>query len=83
VAFSFSERGKESVSNTDTNKSDLMSEVEAARRCGVSRITLLRMRKAGKIGFYRIGTRVLFSESHINEFLNRVERKAEKQKGAA
>lgn len=71
------------MSNTETNKRELMSEVEAARRCGVSRITLLRMRKVGKIGFYRIGTRVLFSESHINEFLNRVERKAEKQKGAA
>lgn len=60
-----------------------MSEAEAARRCGVSRITLLRMRRAGKIAFYRIGTRVLFSESHISDFLNRVERKANTRKGAA
>lgn len=78
-----SERGKEHLSNTDADNKGLMSEVEAARRCGVSRITLLRMRKAGKIGFYRIGTRVLFSESHINEFLSRVERKARVRKGAA
>lgn len=71
------------MSHTTDYKERLMSEVEAARRCGVSRITLLRMRKAGKIGFYRIGTRVLFSEAHIVEFLNRVERKANTHKGAA
>jgi excisionase family DNA binding protein len=51
----------------------LLSEQEAAQRCGVSRITLLRMRKAGRIRFYRIGTRVLFSQSHIKEFLSSVE----------
>jgi len=51
----------------------LLSEHEAAKRCGVSRITLLRMRKAGRIRFYRIGTRVLFSQTHIEEFLASVE----------
>ncbi len=71
------------MSNTEANEKELMSEVEAARKCGVSRITLLRMRQAGKIGFYRIGTRVLFSEAHISEFLGRVERKAKPQRDAA
>ena len=52
---------------------DLVSENEAAKKCGVSRITLLRMRKAGKISFYRIGTRVLFSQAQIEEFLASVE----------
>lgn len=52
---------------------NLLSEPEAAKRCGISRITLLRARKAGKIGFYRIGTRVLFSQAHIEEFLASVE----------
>lgn len=52
---------------------NLLSEPEAAKRCGVSRITLLRARKAGKICFYRIGTRVLFSEAHIENFLASVE----------
>jgi len=61
-------------------KQELLSEADAARRCGVSRITLFRMRKAGKIGFYRIGARVLFSESHMSDFLNKVERRP---KGAA
>jgi excisionase family DNA binding protein len=68
--------GKDSKRMNETaTKQGLISEVEAARRCGVSRITLLRMRKAKKIGFYRIGARVLFSETHIAEFLNRVERR--------
>lgn len=71
------------MSNTSEHKSELMSEAEAARRCGISRITLLRLRKAGRIAFYRLGTRILFSESHINTFLNDVERKAKTQKGAA
>lgn len=52
---------------------NLLSESEAAKRCGVSRITLLRMRKAGKIRFYRIGTRILFSQVQIEEFLASVE----------
>lgn len=52
---------------------NLLSEPEAAKRCGISRITLLRARKAGKIRFYRIGTRVLFSQAHLEEFLASVE----------
>lgn len=52
---------------------NLLSEHEAAKRWGVSRITLLRMRKAGRIRFYRIGTRILFSRVQIEEFLASVE----------
>jgi len=52
---------------------NLLSEPEASKRCGVSRITLLRMRKAGRIQFYRIGTRILFSQVQIEEFLASVE----------
>ena len=60
----------------------LYSEREAAERLGVSRITLLRMRAAKRIGFYRIGTRVLFSEErHLRPFLESVERKAGERKG--
>ena len=61
---------------------DLLSEPEAAKRCGVSRITLLRARKAGKIRFYRIGTRVLFSPVHIEEFLASVEEGKETRKAS-
>lgn len=52
------------------------SETQAAKRIGVSRITLLRARKRGEIGFYRVGSRVIYSEAHIRAFLDDAERKA-------
>jgi hypothetical protein len=41
-----------------------------------NRITLHRKRKAKLIGFYRIGKRIYYGESHLREFLARCERKA-------
>lgn len=54
------------------------SEVIALRLIpGITnRITLHRKRKAKLIGFYRVGNRVFYSESHIKEFMSRCERKA-------
>lgn len=45
-----------------------------------NRITLHRKRKAGLIGFYQIGNKIFYSESHICDFLAQCEQKA---KGAA
>lgn len=54
----------------------LLSEKQAAQWLGISRITLLRARKARRIGAYRIGTRVLYSEEkHLRPFLEACERK--------
>jgi excisionase family DNA binding protein len=55
-------------------KLPLLSEVEAARWLGVSRITLLRARKRCEIGHYRVGARVLYSEEHLRQYLANVER---------
>jgi excisionase family DNA binding protein len=52
----------------------LYSEREAAAKLGVSRITILRARQAGRIGYYRIGTRVLYSDDHLRAFLAACER---------
>jgi excisionase family DNA binding protein len=52
---------------------NLLSEKQAAARLGVARITLLRAREAGRIKFFRIGTRVLYSEAQLIEFLNACE----------
>lgn len=60
----------------------LLSEKDAARRLGVSRITLLRMRQSGRIKFYRIGTRVLFDNEHLREFLATVERNVRPRKSS-
>jgi excisionase family DNA binding protein len=40
----------------------------AAKRLGVARITLLRAREAGRIRFFRIGTRVLYGAEQLTEF---------------
>ena len=44
---------------------NLLSEKQAATRLGVARITLLRAREAGRIRFFRIGTRVLYCEEQL------------------
>jgi excisionase family DNA binding protein len=55
---------------------NLLSEKQAAKRLGIARITLLRAREAGRIRFFRIGTRVLYCSEHLTEFLNNCERNA-------
>src|SRR6267378_6938867 len=57
---------------------NLLSEKQAAKRLGVARITLLRAREAGRIRFFRIGTRVLYCAEQLTEFLNGCERNAPK-----
>jgi|SRR5215471_18630962 len=61
---------------------NLLSEKQAAARLGIARITLLRAREAGRIKFFRIGTRVLYSEVQLIEFLNACERNANSEDGA-
>src|SRR5213078_1611822 len=60
---------------------NLLSEKQAAKRLGIARITLLRAREAGRIKFFRIGTRVLYCAEHLTGFLNACERKAPKPSG--
>ena len=54
------------------------SEVIALRLIpGITnRITLHRKRKARLIGFYQIGNKIFYGESHIRDFLAQCEQKA-------
>src|SRR5215510_5878495 len=52
---------------------NLLSEKQAAKRLGIARITLLRAREAGRMRFFRIGTRILYSENQLIEFLDACE----------
>jgi predicted site-specific integrase-resolvase len=61
---------KESAGASTNN----LSEKEAARALGISRISLFRLRRAGLIGYYCIGGRVLYSPEHLNDYLATVER---------
>src|SRR6266481_305035 len=58
---------------------NLLSEEQAAKRLGVARITLLRAREAGRIRFFRIGTRVLYCVEQLTELLEGCERNRHKQ----
>ena len=60
---------------------NLLSEKQAAKRLGIARITLLRAREAGRIRFFRIGTRVLYCAEHLTEFLNNCERNGRRTQG--
>lgn len=55
----------------------LLTEAQA-REClgGVSRTTIWLLRTRGLLSYYRIGSRVYFSPSHLAEYLSRSECKA-------
>lgn len=76
-----SERGNETLKMDSTKENSpslnepLISEVEAAKFLGISRMTLLRKRNANEIGFYRVGFRILYSkEKHLIPFLEQCEK---------
>jgi len=62
---------------------NLLSEKQAAERLGIARITLLRAREAGRIRFFRIGTRVLYCTEQLTEFLEGCERNRYKRNRGA
>lgn len=57
----------------NNSETEMLSEAKAAKALGVSRTTLLRLRHAGAIRFYRILHRVLYSEAHLAEFRSNAE----------
>jgi predicted site-specific integrase-resolvase len=60
---------------TAASATENLSEKDAARTLGISRISLFRLRRAGLIGYYCIGGRVLYSPDHIRNYLATVERR--------
>lgn len=49
---------------------------EAARRLGLSVVTIDRELARGNITHFRSGRRVLFTQAHLDEYIKRNERKA-------
>lgn len=54
-----------------------LSEDDVARQLGVSRMTVIRLRKRREIGHIRIGCRVFYTQAHVNEYLASAEHKRE------
>ena len=61
-----------------------LTEEDAAKKIGVSRVSLLLERQAGRIQYYRVRRRVLYSPRHIREYMERQEAqlKGERKKAA-
>lgn len=69
--------GAEPVGATDTAllSEPLLSETEAAKFLGISKMTVLRKRNAGEIGYFRVGFRILYSkEKHLIPYLKKCEK---------
>lgn len=61
----------------------LYTKEEAAEILRVSAITVHRQVKARKLGYYRLGSRVLISRKHIEDYLARCERTPKQSAKAA
>lgn len=58
-----------------------MSETEFAKAVGLSRVTLWRLRLKGLVPHYRIGTRILYGQQHIEQFLKAHEKNLKTYRG--
>lgn len=65
------------------NIDSLMTEAEISKITGLDRVTLYRLRQAGKIGFFKFGKVIRYSQEHIQNFMKSNERPAKKGKGIA
>jgi excisionase family DNA binding protein len=63
------------MSNGRKDDSQAFGRKEAARRLGVSVVTVDRELARGNITYFRSGRRVLFTRSHLNEYIKRNEHK--------
>lgn len=70
-------------SSLESGSQPLLSETDAAKKLGVCRHTLLRARKRGEIGYYRIGDRVLYSAAHLRSYLEASEHSPRHKREAA
>lgn len=51
------------------------SEEDMTQRLGISRVTAWRLRRDGKLAYYRVGRSIRYSEQHIAEYLASCERR--------
>jgi excisionase family DNA binding protein len=48
---------------------ELLTEDALASKLGVTRATIRNYRNSGRLGYVKLGGRVLFSQSHIDDFV--------------
>ncbi len=55
-------------------ESGVLSEMDACRLLNVSRTTLWRFRRTGKVRYFKLGKRVGYLLTHLHEFLHSCEK---------
>lgn len=66
---------EKSMITENMNAFETYSKREVAKLIGCSEMSIHRLIRDKKLGYYRIGSRVFVSRRHIEEFLRRCERK--------
>lgn len=51
-----------------------LSEEDMIERLGISRVTAWRLRRDGKLAYYRVGRSIRYGEQHLAEYLASCER---------
>lgn len=64
---------------SDEIKRLTLTEREFCSRVGISRITAWRLRVRGLLTYIRIGSKILYTERHIQAFLESCEQKAHRK----
>ena len=76
-------RGVGSATNTNEVTDRLLTDRDVCVLTGLDRVTLYRLRNAGKIGFYKFGKVIRYSPEHIREFLEQHERQPKSRRPRA
>lgn len=62
--------------NQDFDGRQIFTDKEASDYLKISQITLWRLRKAGKIGFHRAASKIIYTSKNLEEYLKSTERYA-------
>lgn len=66
----------------EMSHSPMMSRSEFCKVVGISLVTEWRLRQAGKLSHYKMGTKILYGTKHLEEFLASCEQSARKPQSA-
>lgn len=62
--------------NEENEKRKIYTDVEASKYLRISQVSLWRLRKAGKITFRRVTSKIIYLQEDLDDFLNQNVREA-------
>jgi excisionase family DNA binding protein len=55
------------------NVKNLIREEDLIKQLGINRVTAWRWRRAGKLSYYKVGKRILYSRRQLEQFISQSE----------